>query len=107
MAIDKHDLFESTKSLWPETVELSARDATNRVYWMNESAFSLGDNWRQIALWAFHQGVAELEERAIADGVSTISPHDIEFSTFDKWMRFNLEGDDGWAAERIEWEGDA
>ena len=107
MAIDKSDLFESTKALWPETLDLPATDAANYIYWANERTLPVDDNWRQVALWAFHQGLADLEKDAIANGVSKISPRNLDFSTFDKWMRFNLEGDDEWATERIEWEGAA
>lgn len=107
MTIDKHDLFESTKAHWPETLDLSATDAVNNIYWAIERTVSVEDNWRQVALWAFHQGLANLEKDAIAKGVSKISPRDLDFSNFDQWMRFNLEGDDGWATERIEWEGAA
>ncbi len=104
VAINKRDLFESTKALWPETINLSEPNAANNIYWLLEGAFPAGDNWRHVAMWAFHQALSELETQAVADGVSTISPHSLEYSAFDRWMRFNLEGDDGWATERIAWE---
>lgn len=104
MAIDKLGLFENTKALWPKTINLSAPDATHNIYWKNERSISADDAWQQVAMWAFHQSLGELERKAVAEGASAISPHGLEFATFDKWMRFNLEGDDSWAAEQNEWE---
>lgn len=107
MVIDRNALFESTKALWPTTIELSeSPDATNKIYWANEAAYPVEENWRQVAMWAFHQAVSELEKRALNEGTSVISPSAVEFTAFDTWMRFNLDGDDGWLDEKAEWEAD-
>jgi hypothetical protein len=109
MALDKTALFESTKALWPQTIfTLDARNTLNRIYEANEAAFSVDDNWRQVAMWAFHQALSALERQANAEEVATISPHTVPFEAFDKWMRFNLAKDkrwpDEWLEERTEWE---
>lgn len=104
MKVDKQVLFESTKELWPRTILLSESEGMNEVYWANEKAFPAEDNWRQIALWSYHQAVSELEEKAAAQGYLTIRPREVRFEAFDSWMRFNLHGDDCWLDERAEWE---
>ena len=105
MTIDKKALFESTKALWPADIVLSAPDATNEVYWANEKAFPADDNWRQLAMWSYHQALSQIEDKALLEGISSIRPHELGFAAFDSWMRSNLDGDDCWLAERDEWEG--
>ncbi|KRA62228.1 hypothetical protein ASD79_22465 [Caulobacter sp. Root655] len=108
MAIDKTALFESTKALWPQTIfTFDARNTLNRIYQANEDSYSVDDDWRQIAMWSFHQALWGLEREASAKGASRFSPSEISFNIFDKWMRSNLTGDDCWLPERAEWENDA
>jgi len=109
MAIDKRALFESTKALWPQTIfTMDAQDTLGRICEANEASYSIDDNWRQVAIWAFHQALWALEQEASANGVPTFSPSEISFNTFDKWMHFNLAksewGVDEWLEERTEWE---
>lgn len=105
MPIDKRALFESTKALWPIKIEMiRAPDTLNDLYRANETAFPVDDDWRQVAIWSFHQALGGLEERALARGASSFSPHAMDFAAFDTWMRFNLNGDECWAVERVEWE---
>ncbi len=107
MSIDKTALFESTKALWPETVRVSLNlDATNDIYQMNEKTFSWDDDWRQLALWSFHQALAAHERRALAEGIPHIYPHGVTFAEFDTWMRSNLNGDDCWSEERKRYEAE-
>lgn len=106
MSIDKGTLFASTKALWPETIRVSDNpDAANEIYWNNETAFSQDDDWRQLALWSFHQALGVHEKRAVAKELPSVHPHEITFDEFDMWMRSNLNGDDCWLERRAEYEG--
>ncbi len=105
MSVDKIALFETTKALWPSIVRVSENsNATNEIYWANEEAFPKDDNWRQLALWAFHQALVVHEKWALARGVP-LYPHEVAFKEFDMRMRENLNGDDCWLEERAEYEG--
>ena len=104
MTIDKIALFEATKALWPEIVSISDNpNATNEIYRANEDAFSQDDNWRQLALWSFHQALVDHEKQALAKGLP-LHPHEIDFNEFDTWMRANLNGHESWWEERAEYE---
>jgi hypothetical protein len=107
MTVDKLALFEATKSLWPATIDL-AKDpgGPHDIYWALEKIVPPDDDWKQIAMWSFHQALGEMEKQASATGVSIISPHAIRFADFDRRMRSNLAGDECWAAERVMWESD-
>ena len=104
MTIDKAALFENTKALWPATISIADPNATYKIYRANEESHSVDDDWQQVAMWAYHQAVSQLEKRAAVEGLLAIQPHEIDFAEFDKWMRSNLWGDDCWLAERAEWE---
>ena len=104
MTIDKIALFEATKSLWPNIVMVSDNpNATHEIYRVNENAFSQGDDWSQLGLWAFHQALADHEKRALAQRLP-LRPYKVTFIEFDMWMRANLSGDDCWLDERAEYE---
>ena len=111
MPIDKTALFESTKALWPQTIFAGdAQNTLNRICEANKASYPIDDNWRQVAIWSFHQALWGLEREASANGAMTFSPSEISFSAFDKWMRSNLAkskwGPDEWLGERTEWEAD-
>ena len=104
MPVDKSALFETTRALWPVTVRVSANpNATNEIYHANEKALPQDDNWRQLALWAFHQALEAHEKRALAKGL-LLYPHEVAFDEFDAQMRANLNGDNCWLKERSEYE---
>lgn len=104
MTIDKIALFETTKALWPTTVRVGDNpNATFELYRANEDAFSQDDDWRQLALWAFHQALSNHARRALAKGLP-LSPHEVTFGEFDMRMRANLSND-CWLDERAEYEG--
>ena len=104
MPIDKSALFETTKALWPEIVRVSDNsNATNEIYQANERAFSQDDDWRQLALWAFHQALGAYEKKALAKGLP-LYPREVAFGEFDARMRANLNGADCWSDERAEYE---
>ena len=103
MPFDKLALFNATKALWPASIDvLEDADATNRICWSNAAAVPKDDEWRQLALWAFHQALTLHEKQSVAKGLP-FRPHDVSFDEFDKWMRFNLE-EDCWAEERSEYD---
>lgn len=104
MAIDKITLFETTKALWPETVNVSDNpSAAYEIYRAKEQAFPQDDEWRQRGLWAFHQALQDHERRAMAKGLP-LRPGEIAFAEFDTRMRTNLNGDDCWLDEQAEYE---
>ena len=104
VTVDKSALFETTKALWPPAVRVSDNpDATHEIYRANEDAFSQDDNWRQLALWAFHQALRVHEKRALAKGLP-LHPHEVAFGEFDARMRANLSGADCWSDERAEYD---
>lgn len=104
VTVDKNALFEATKVLWPATLRVSDNsNATNEIYQANEKAFPQDDNWRQLALWAFHQALEAHEKRALAKGLP-LYPHEVAFDEFDTRMRANLNGADCWLDERAEYE---
>lgn len=104
MTIDKGALFETTKALWPKIVRVSDNsNATNEIYQANEKAFSQHDDWRHLALWAFHQALEAHEKRALAKGLP-LHPHQVTFDEFDIRIRANLNGADCWSDERAEYE---
>ncbi len=104
MTIDKSALFESTKALWPAIVRVSGNsNATNEIYQAIEKAFPQDDNWRQLALWAFHQALEAYEKRALAKGLP-LYPSEVTFNEFDTRMVANLNGADCWLDERAEYE---
>jgi hypothetical protein len=99
-----HELFERAKALWPEPVPHAGdkRQALNKVYWPLEERLGCEDEWLGLAAWAFHQS---FWEHAISEGVadsSTLSPADVPFSIFDRYMQENLQ-DDSWADERTQY----
>lgn len=103
MSFDKVALFNATKALWPASIDvLEDSDATNRIYWANEAAVPLDDEWRQLALWAFHQALLVFEREAVANGLP-LRPQDVSFVEFDRWMRFNLK-EDCFTEERAEYD---
>lgn len=104
MPVDKLALFETTKALWPATVRVSDNtNATHEIYEANEKAFPQDDDWRQLALWAFHQALGVHEKRALAKGL-LLYPHEVAFDDFDMRMRANLNGADCWSDERAEYD---
>ena len=107
MTVNKHALFEATKSLWPATIDLAKDpDGPHDIYWALEKMTPLDDDWKQIAMWSFHQALCEVEKQASAAGASVISPHAIPFEDFDRCMRSNLAGHESWSMEQVVWEAD-
>nr|WP_144033685.1 hypothetical protein [Sphingomonas laterariae] len=101
MPVDKSSLFESTKALWPTKMDLSRDpDALNKIYRANEAAHSVGDHWRQLAIWAFHQA---LNVAAAENGASVIFVDAVDATAFDRWMRSNL-AHECWADELAEYD---
>ena len=103
--VDPQKLFQRVKELWPHSVEFGDDPliALNAIYWPLEERLRDDDEWLNLGAWAFHQGLHEIAEVVAANSQSTISPREVKFSTFDRWIRFNLEGDHSWAEELAEW----
>ncbi|MHA6723177.1 hypothetical protein [Sphingomonas sp. RS2018] len=104
MTIDKAALFEATRALWPHSVRVSDPNEAHEIYRALEHAFPQDDDWRQLALWSFHQALGGYEKCAIAKGLPRVDPCDVTFAEFDRWMRWNLNGDDCWLDRRAEYE---
>ncbi len=104
MTIDKIALYETTRALWPATVRVSDNpNATHDIYRANEDAIPPNDDWRRLAIWAFHQALEVHERRALAKGLPLL-PHEVAFHEFDARVRANLNGADCWLDERAEYE---
>lgn len=98
------ELFERARALWPQPVPHTGdkRQALNEVYWPLEERLGCEDEWLSLAAWAFHQSFCE---HAVSVGVasgSILSPADVPFSIFDRYMRENLQ-DESWADERTQY----
>lgn len=105
-SVDPRELFQRVKELWPLSVVLGDDPlvALNAIYWpLEERLGNNDDEWLSLGAWAFHQGLHEMAEVVAANTGSTVSSREMRFSTFDRWIRFNLEGDDSWAEELAEW----
>jgi len=103
--VDPQELFQRVKELRPQSVEFGDDPlvALNAIYWPLEERLGDDDEWIGLGAWAFHQGLREIAEVVAANSKSTIAPREMRFSTFDRWIRFNLERDDSWAEELAEW----
>ena len=105
--VDPQELFQRVKELWPQSVEFGDDPlvALNAIYWPLEERLGDDDDddWLNLGAWAFHQGLHEIAEVVAANSQAAISPREMRFSAFDRWIRFNLEGDDSWAEELAEW----
>lgn len=105
-SVDPRELFQRVMELWPLSVVLGDDPlvALNAIYWpLEERLGNNDDEWLSLGAWAFHQGLHEMAEVVAANTGSTVSSREMRFSTFDRWIRFNLEGDDSWAEELAEW----
>lgn len=96
-----HELFERARALWPEPIPHTGDklEALNEAYWPLEERLGHEDEWLSLAAWAFHQS---LWEHVVSAGVADspiLSPSDVPFSTFDRYMRENLQ-DVSWSDER-------
>ena len=105
-SVDPRELFQRVKGLWPQSVVFGDDPLVvlNAIFWpLEERLGNDDDEWLSLGAWAFHQGIHEMAEVVAANSESTVSPREMRFSTFDRWIRFNLEGDNSWAEELAEW----
>jgi hypothetical protein len=112
MSINKLELFEHVRSLWPQQINLGGMIVNNKhitglqilneLYYEIEASFDINDHWHQLAIWAFHQALWVYSEGRLNTGESTVHTADITFEIFDQKMRENLE-DESWAKERAEY----
>lgn len=106
MTLNKQELFERTRMLWPEVIDLpSVSESGSRsdvaqllheIYRQNESKFDENDHWMQLAIWAYHQSIS----KAYVENDFKVYPRDVDFSDFDQMMIQNLKGDECWEHER-------
>ncbi|MFN3228299.1 MAG: hypothetical protein ACK41P_00425 [Asticcacaulis sp.] len=106
MKFDKITLFEKTKALWPEEVrteELSEYglpefgDLFNEIYWRLESSVDDADEWLKLSIWSYHQALGECKKTAIESYSFVVNTRSVEFSRWDHFMLFNMEGEDLWS----------
>jgi hypothetical protein len=97
-------LFERARALWPQPVLHTGdkREALNKVYWPLEEQLGHEDEWLSLAGWSFHQAFWEHAFSADAADSPMLSPADVPFSIFDRYMRENLQ-DDSWSDERAKY----
>ncbi|WP_156360116.1 hypothetical protein [Sphingomonas sp. Leaf10] len=104
--MDKVELFERVRILWPKRIEIEDSNALWRVYKCIEEFAPDDDHWLQLAAWAFHQALHAYADRVRSEDCLTISPENVFFEEFDRRMRFNL-ADESWEMERKLYEDDA
>ena len=106
--MDKQALLDRVKLLWPDAITLRSRggqDALNNIYWPIEARLEDdGDEWTQLAAWAFHQALWVLARTKVSAGRAVLRPADVTLEAFDYWMMTNLS-DETWAEARHEYNG--
>ena len=110
MMLNKKELFEYMKSLWPTKINLNGMvingkktkglQILNEIYNMHEESFDVNDHWNQLAMWAFHQALWKLSQEQLESKLSFAYPGSVTFEAFDQHMQENLLGNDCWAVER-------
>jgi hypothetical protein len=102
------ELFECIRSFWPDAVVLKDRSNEDgdeplwslvHTYEAIEQNIDGEDDWLVLGAWAFHQALTELALLKLSAGEQVIRPVSVSLSSFDRYMRANLD-DDCWAIER-------
>ena len=105
--MDKQALLDRVKSLWPDAITLrpdGGHEALNNIYWPIEAKLEeSGEEWIQLAAWAFHQALGEVTDAKARSGHSSVRPADVTLAAFDRWMKKNLS-DETWSAVRSEYD---
>lgn len=106
MTLNKQELFERTRVLWPDVIDLvgvsesvshsDVAQLLNEIYRQIESKIDEDDHWMQIAIWAYHQSISEV---SVTRGFK-VYPRHVDFLDFDRMMIQNLKGDECWEHEK-------
>jgi long-subunit acyl-CoA synthetase (AMP-forming) len=104
MSLNKQELFERIRMLWPDVIELksegfsttSVPQLLNKIYRQIESEIDKDDHWTQIAIWAYYQSISEI---SVTKGFK-VYPREVDFFEFDRMMIQNLKGDECWEHEK-------
>ncbi|MEG3768910.1 hypothetical protein [Alteromonas sp. 14N.309.X.WAT.G.H12] len=105
MLFTRKSLFEKTRKLWPDKINLNGQyfgrslvtggQVLNEIYHQIESSLNENDHWMQLSCWSFHQAIEK------PDNLTTIiNIDDIAYESYEKMMLENLNGDDCWEEER-------
>lgn len=104
MTFTRKELFEKTRSLWPESIDLNGHyigenlvkggQILNELYSQIESSIDEEDHWMQISCWSFHQAI---EKPSTSSLISILN--DVSYVEYEKMMLENLSGDDCWLEE--------
>ena len=109
-------MFESTRERWPESFFVHPKDGTPAfdsepnlvaVHHLIEDScrpsgeWTQDDEWTHLAIWAFHQALWALAEKATT--AKSVSRDDVTFDMFDHFLRSNLSHE-CWDKERQEYE---
>ncbi|WP_141235611.1 hypothetical protein [Pseudoalteromonas sp. NBT06-2] len=105
MTFTKKELFEKTRLLWPDSVDLNGQyfgeifitggEVLNEIYQKIESSLDKNDHWMQISCWSFHQAI----EKPVGDSALISILNDVSYEVYEKMMLENLNGDECWQAE--------
>ena len=102
-------LFERTRSLWPEHIDISRKGANDddapfwslvETYERIEGQIKPDDSWMEVSAWAFHQALIELAEESAARNINILHVLNVPMALFDRFLRENLS-DASWESERI------
>ena len=107
--MNKLELFEDTKSLWPDIIKYEGMEINgNLVSGLQilnvlrediTKTFDNLDDWTGLTIWAFHQALWAHSKTEISQMRSKVFTNDITFEMFEYWMQKNLL-DEFWATER-------
>ena len=105
----KRDLFNQVRAYWPAELRISTDQSALpavltdpcgvEVYKAVEVQIGSGNEWHQIAAWAFHQSLDKLVRRKFGEKADIVRCKDVSFWSFDIQMNANLL-DSSWDEER-------
>lgn len=105
----KRELFDQVRAYWPAELRILADQAAfpavltdpNEVdvYKAVEDRIGPGNEWHQLAAWAFHQALDKLLRQRFREEAEVVCCEDVSFWSFDVQMNSNLL-DSGWDEER-------
>jgi hypothetical protein len=106
-------VFESAKALWNDPLDISDAET------VGEDGFSAPSLWEgqekasqcagteegliAASVWPFHQALSSVAVEAHRSGRTTISPTEVQFGDFRKWLLITLD-DESWSSAKLEWE---
>ena len=96
----KRELFNQVRGYWPAEFRFLAEQSALPailtdpcdvgVYKAVEAQIGSGNEWQQLAAWAFHQSLEKLLRRKFGQKADIVRSKDVSFWSFDIQMNANL-----------------